>query len=375
VRMPLFHRMKRRGVLFSTLLLSSLLLAACGGNSPSILNPAGPVAGKEAGLFWFILVVATIVFVAVEAALIYSIVRFRERPNAPAPRQIHGNNTVELIWTIAPSIFLFAVLIGTIYTMFNLRQISGTGRPVDVKVVGHQWWWEFDYVNEGIVTADELHIPVGTVINASLQSTNVIHSFWVPELFGKTDVVPGHNNTSVFSADKTGTYRGLCTEYCGLQHAHMNFNVIVQSQDDYNAWVTAQQQAAAAKPTDQNALAGQNLFLGSGGCQGCHGIVGVNLKDYSHLKSGGSASGLIGPNLTHFGSRSFIGGGVLAWDPASCVVVAGSDGKPKIQNPGACGLYQWLKDPQGVKPGNDMTIRSLSDTEIAQLIAYLETLK
>jgi len=370
VRMPLFRRMKRRGVLFSVLLLSSLLLVACGENSPSILNPSGPVAAKEAGLFWFILVVATIIFVVVESVLIYSIVRFRERPNAAAPRQIHGNNTVELIWTIAPSLFLFAVLIGTIYTMFNLRDVSGTGRPVQVTVIGHQWWWEFDYVNEGIVTADELHIPVDTVINASLQSTNVIHSFWVPQLFGKTDVVPGHNNTTVFLADNTGTYRGLCTEFCGLQHAHMDFNVIVQSQDDYNAWVTAQQQAAAAKPTDPNALAGQNLFLTSGGCQGCHGIVGVNLKSYNDPK----ANLLIGPNLTHFGSRTWIAGGVLMWDPASCVVVAGPDGKPKIQNQDACGLYQWLHDPQGVKPGSDMVIRPLSDTEIAQLIAYLETL-
>ena len=370
MRKPLFRRMNRLGILFSALLLSSLLLAACGGNSTSILNPSGPVASREAGLFWFILVVATIIFVVVESALIYSIVRFRERPNAPAPRQIHGNNTVELIWTIAPSLFLFAVLIGTIYTMFSLRDFSGTGRPVDVKVVGHQWWWEFDYVNEGFVTADEMRIPVGTVINASLQSTNVIHSFWVPELFGKTDVVPGHNNTTVFKADKTGMYRGLCTEYCGLQHAHMDFNVIVVSQDDYNAWVTAQQQAAAAKPTAANALAGQNLCRGTGGCQGCHGIGGVNLQSFNAPK----ASALIGPNLTHFGSRRWIAGGVLTWDPASCVVVTGADGKPKIQNPDACGLYQWLHDPQAVKPGNDMMIRSLSDTEIAQLIAYLESL-
>ena len=375
MRMPLFRGMKRWGVILAALLLSSLLLAACGENSPSVLNPAGPVADKEAGLFWFILVVATIVFVAVEGALIYSIVRFRERPNAPAPRQLHGNNTVEIIWTVVPSVFLFAVLIGTIYTMFGLGQISGTGRPVDIKVVGHQWWWEFDYQDENIVTADEMRIPVGSVINVSLESTNVIHSFWIPEITGKTDVVPAHHNTKVFRADKIGMYRGLCTEYCGLQHAHMNFNVIVVSQNDYMSWVTAQQQAAAAKPTDPAALAGQQLFLGSGGCQGCHGIVGVNLKDNNYLNSGGSSSVLVGPNLTHFGSRRFIAGGVLSWDPASCVVISGSNGQPAIQNPSACGLYQWLHDPQGVKPGNDMNIRTLSDTEIAQLVAYLESLQ
>src|SRR6266446_5166710 len=146
--MPLFRGMKRWGVILAALLLSSLLLAACGENSPSVLNPAGPVADKEAGLFWFILVVATIVFVAVEGVLIYSIVRFRERPNSPAPKQIHGNNTIEVLWTIAPSLFLFAVLAGTIYTMFGLAQPPG--RNVEVKVVAHQWWWEFDYVHENI---------------------------------------------------------------------------------------------------------------------------------------------------------------------------------------------------------------------------------
>ncbi len=370
MRMPLFRGMKRWWVLLSALLLSSLLLAACGGNSPSILNPAGPVALKESNLFWFILVVATIVFVVVEGLLIYSIVRFRERPNSPEPTQTHGNTTVEIIWTIVPSLFLFVVLIGTIYTMFGLTSFSSTGRPLQVRVVGHQWWWEFDYLNENFVTADELHIPVGTRVEAQLQSNNVIHSFWVPELFGKTDVVPGHNNMSVFQADKIGEYRAQCTEFCGLQHAHMNFYVVVQSQDDYNAWVTSQQQAAASKPAEQIALAGQKLFAGSGGCAGCHGIVGVNLKSFNDPL----AKALIGPNLTHFGSRNQIAGGVLPWNPASCVVVTGSGGQPKIQNPDACGLYQWLHDPQAVKPGNDMVIRPLSDTEIAQLVAYLESL-
>ena len=373
MRMPLFRGMKRWGILLSALLLSSLLLAACGENSPSILNPKGPVAAKEAGLFWFILVVATIVFVAVEGVLIYSIVRFRERPNSPTPRQLHGNNTVELIWTIAPSVFLFAVLIGTIYTMFNLASFPGVTRTVNVRVVGHQWWWEFDYLDTSpnVVTADEMYIPVNTVIHVELLSNNVIHSFWVPELTGKTDVVPGHNNTKDFVADTTGVYRGLCTEYCGLQHAHMNYFVHAVSQDTYMTWLSAQEQLAAKTPTDPTAQAGQKVFLTTGGCQGCHGIVGVNLKSYNDPL----ANSLVGPNLTHFGSRTTIAGGILSWDPASCVVITGSNGQPAIQNPGACGLYQWLHDPQGVKPGNDMILpRPLSDTQIAELIAYLETL-
>jgi len=366
VRMPIFRGAKRRGIVLSLLLLASLLLAACGGNSPSILDTAGPVADREAGLFWFILAVATFVFVVVEAILIWSIVRYRERPNSPMPKQTHGNNTIEVLWTVAPSIFLFAVLVGTIYTMFGLAQPAG--RALNVQVVGHQWWWEFDYENDHIITADELVVPTGTVVHLDLKSDNVIHSFWVPQLTGKTDVVPGHDNTKWFQADKPGTYRGLCTEYCGLQHANMQLFVIAKSPDDYQTWLRGQQ-AAAQNPTDPNAVAGQKIFTTTGGCEGCHGIVGVNLSSFGDPK----ASVLIGPNLTHFGSRRTVAGGVLTWDPKSCVV-EGTGNDAHIVNQDSCSLYQWLHDPQGVKPGNDMNISPLSDTQIAQLVAYLESL-
>jgi cytochrome c oxidase subunit 2 len=346
--------------------MASLLLAACGETSPSVLNTAGPVADREAGLFWFILAVATFVFVVVEAILIWSIVRYRERPNSPTPRQTHGNNTIEVVWTIAPSIFLFAVLLVTIGTMFGLSQPAG--RSLNVQVVGHQWWWEFDYENEHITTADELVVPVGTVVHLDLKSENVIHSFWVPQLTGKTDVVPGHDNTKWFQADKPGTYRGLCTEYCGLQHANMQLFVIAKPLDEYQTWLRSQQ-ATAQNPTDPNALAGQQIFKTTGGCAGCHGIVGVNLKSFTDPV----ASALIGPNLTHFGSRSTIAGGVLSWNPNSCVV-EGSGSDVHIVNQDSCNLYRWLHDPQGVKTGNDMNIAPLSDTQIAQLVAYLESL-
>lgn len=379
MRTPLFRRMKRWAFGLPLVLLSSLLFASCG-NPPTILIPKGPVASQEANLFWFILVVATIVFVAVEGWLIFSIVRYRERPNTPQPRQLHGNNTVEIIWTVAPSIFLFAVLAGTIYTMFNLQNISGTGR-IEVQVVGHQWWWEFDYPNDHIATADTLYIPKGYVIQADLISNNVIHSFWIPEITGKTDVIPGHNNHQIFRADQPGVYRGICAEYCGTQHAHMEFNVVVFDRyDEYTAWISSQQRAAQT-PTDTLALNGQKVFAGAGGCTGCHGIVGVNLKsaDSATTTAGVPTSSLKGPNLTHFGSRSLIAGGVLAasdnhtWanDPA-CSIVNG-----QVANKDACGLYQWLHDPGAVKPGNDMAgvTSGLSDKDIIALIAYLESLQ
>jgi cytochrome c oxidase subunit 2 len=368
VRMPIFRGAKRRwGITLSVLVLASLLLAACGEGAPSILNPAGPVAAKEAGLFWFILVVATIVFVVVEFILIWSIFRFRERPNSPTPRQIHGNDKIEVAWTIAPSIFLFAVLIGTIYTMFSLNQ--PTGNTLNVQVVGHQWWWEFDYENAHVTTADELVVPTNTIIHLDLKSDNVIHSFWVPQLTGKTDVIPGHDNTKWFEADTPNQkYLGECAELCGLEHANMRFYVITKTPDDFQTWLTGQQQAAQ-NSSDPNAQAGKALFMGQGGCVGCHGIVGVNLKSFSDPL----AQKLIGPNLTHFGSRRTIAGAVLTWDPSSCVV-QGTGSSAQIVNEQNCGLWQWLHDPQAVKPGNDMHIPQLTDNQIALLVAYLESL-
>ena len=381
MRMPIFRGMKHWGKILPVVLLSSLLFAACGGNSPSILNPTGPVAAQQANFFWFILVVATFVFVVVEGVLIWSIIRYRERANTPAPRQSHGNNTIEIIWTIVPSVFLFAVLGGTIYTMFNLTNISslpGSIPSIQVAAVGHQWWWEFDYPNQHVVTADTLYLPQGAVVNVDLISRNVIHSFWVPSLTGKTDVIPGHLNTKIFRADVPGEYRGMCAEYCGTQHAHMNFNVVVLTTNDFNAWVSNEQQHAQT-PTDALALQGQKIFTGVGGCTACHGIVGVNLDSFDAAKtsSGLPSTALVGPNLTHFAERNLIAGGVLiatdghnwANDPA-CQLVNG-----RLVDKNSCGLYQWLHDPQAVKPGNDMVIGSLTDSQIYALIAYLQSLK
>jgi cytochrome c oxidase subunit 2 len=366
--------MKRWGLLLSAILLSSLLIAACGEEPQTTLSPAGHVAAREADLFWFILIIATMIFVFVEGWLILTIVRYRARPNSPEPKQIHGNNLAEIIWTAAPSLFLFLVLGGTIYEMFQLQQPPGD--KLEVRVVGHQWWWEFDYLKYPssststgyIVTADTLYVPNNTIVQLDLTSNNVIHSFWIPALTGKTDVIPGHTNTMWFKADpgKTGIFRGACAEYCGTQHAHMNFVVQIFDQGGFNAWVSTQQ-GAAQTPTDPLAAKGKSIFTGAGGCQGCHGIVGVNLTSMNDPKG----AALVGPNLTHFGSRRSIAGDTLEWDPASCQI--GSDGK--LVNKDACNLYKWLHDPQGVKPGSDMVIGQLSDDQITALIAYLESLK
>jgi cytochrome c oxidase subunit II len=386
--MPFFRGTKRLASMVSLVILSSLLFAACD-SSPSILDPKGTVAHQESDLFWIMLGLSTFVFVAVEGWLIFAIVRYRSRPNTPEPRQIHGNNTVELIWTIAPAIVLFILLAFTIKTMFALAEPSASN-TIEVQAIGHQWWWEFRYVNYGlngnntsITTADSLYVPPNTNVHVDLISDNVIHSFWIPALTGKTDVIPGHTNTLWFSADTPGVYRGECAEYCGTQHAHMDFDVVVfNTGDQFNTWVSGQQALAATPAGGSLAAQGEAIFKGAGGCTGCHGIVGVDIANWNATTTtfGIPVSSLKGPNLTHFGARHLIAGGILAttnsglganWsnDPA-CQIV-----NNQVRDPANCGLYQWLMDPQGVKPGNDMIIGQLTPAQVNQLIAYLESLQ
>ncbi len=331
-------------------LLIALLLAGCGNTSlndithtPNLLDPQGPIALKESNLFWGILIIATLVFVIVFSVLVYSIIKFRARPDSPEPTQTHGNTRIEIAWTIAPSVVLVGVLIGTIATMFSIQQPS-TPNTITVNAVGHQWWWEFQYPDQHFVTADEMWVPTGTVVHINLVSDNVIHSFWVPQLTGKTDVIPGHDNSMWLQADTAGWYRGECAEFCGTQHAHMDFLVHAVPAADYQTWVSQQQQVAAT-PTDALALAGQKYFS-SAACIGCHAINGVTTTDQSKL---------IGPNLTHFGGRQWIAGGVVSNTPAN--------------------LAAWLRDPQAVKDGSDMPNLGLTQDQINELVAYLESLK
>lgn len=360
LRMPFRSKWARWAGVTLLALLSVALFAGCGAVSPTapanhktpnMLDPKGPVALRESDLWWIILIIGTFVFVVVTTALIIAVVRFRDRPGAAPARQFSGNTRLELAWTIAPSIVLFAVLAVTIGTMFALAQPTNQ-KTITVTAVGHQWWFEFQYPNDNVVVADELHVPVGTVVHVDLRSDNVIHSFWIPQLAGKTDMIPGHANSMWFKADVVGQYRGECAEFCGTQHAHMDFLVIAQTQADYNAWLATQKQPAQQPQTAQ-ATQGKKLFI-SAGCAGCHYINGVNQS---------VPTAQIGPNLTHFGNRDWIAGGVL-------------DNTP--QN-----LYQWVYHAQSVKNGSDMPsfdgtspgYTKLTPTQVDALVAYLEGLK
>ena len=337
--MPFRSNVKKYGAAFAVLLCAAALGAWA--HPPNILNPHGYVALAESNLFWFILVIATAIFVLVMSFFVYSIIRYRARPGAPEPVQRHGNSALEIAWTVIPTVVLLGVLGTTLYTLLSAIQQPTGVKTITVDAIGHQWWWEFHYDGQGVTTADELHVPVNTVIHVNLVSDNVIHSFWIPDLAGKTDVIPGHDNYMWFKSDTPGAYRGECAEFCGTQHANMDFEVVVDSQSTYDAWI-ANQKLPAAKPTSALAVEGAALFA-SKTCIGCHVITGVN------------SGHLIGPNLTHFASRQLIAGGVL-----------------DNNNPN---LATYLRNPQAVKNGIDMPNLNLSQSEIDALVAYLDTLK
>jgi cytochrome c oxidase subunit II len=374
VRMPVFRRTKRGLLVLIGLLLSSILFAAC--NEPaSILDTAGPVAFYELVMFWVIIVLAVIVFIGVDGALIYAIMRFRARPDSPRPRQLHGDMRLELLWTVIPSFLLLILLVATIGILVRVSPEAEptTGPKVNVTAIGHQWWWEFYYNDYHFSTADSLVVPKDATVHVDLFSNNVIHSLWVPKVTGKTDVVPGHKNTKWFKVDKPGTYIGICAEYCGTQHANMKFNVVAKDPDAFETWKHGQLELATNPAKGTLADAGKTLFLNN--CTSCHGIVGENAKSYPDTPQrcngdNDSASDCpVGPNLTHFASRDLIAGGVLEHDSAKCADPAAKDFFE------TCALAKWLKDPQGIKPGNDMAIGPLSDDDIRKLVAYLETLK
>lgn len=326
---------------FIYLISAGLLLSGCSLTDLRVLNPGGYIAGKETSLFWIVLAMSAVVFLIVDGGLVVILIRNHERKGDGAPpRQIYDNRLIEAIWTGIPVVIVVALFVMTVVTMRAVAAPAPSPNDVNVSVVGHQWWWEFDYPGLGIKTANEMHIPVGAKVQISLTSVDVIHSFWVPELAGKTDVIPGQNNTMWLTSDKVGTYVGQCAEFCGAEHARMYFRVIVQSQADYAAWV-ANMQKPPAPPTDPVAIQGKQLVT-QGVCQGCHTIDGTNMK------------GTIGPNLTHLFSRDTFAGGSYPLTQENMII--------------------WLQDSGSMKPGNDMQNVHVPDQDLQAILAYLSTL-
>jgi cytochrome c oxidase subunit 2 len=330
-----------------TALSLAAVLSGCAG-SPTFLSPASPIAGDEAGLYRVIVYMAAGVFVLVEGILIYSVLHFRRRrDDASEPRQIYGNSRLEVIWTGTPVLLVATLFVLTIRTMGAVAAPAAASSDIQLKIVGHQWWWEFDYPDLGIVTANELHIPVGANVHATLESVDVIHSFWVPQLSGKVDVIPGQTNTIWFHSDQPGEYHGQCAEFCGLNHANMRIVAVVESKADFDAWVANQQLPPPAPqgPTEQSAVD----LITHGICSNCHALGAPPPPP-----PGEQPKKLIGPNLNHLMSRSVFAGATFELTPEN--------------------LKRWLQDTQKMKPGNDMVVK-LKPEEIDALMAYLTRLK
>jgi cytochrome c oxidase subunit 2 len=323
--------------------LSTIALAGCA-STHNILAPFSPAASETANLFYFVFWIAVVIFILVEGLLVWFVLRYQRRAQNEVPEQYHGNTRLEVTWTVIPALILMVVFALTIRTMGQAGPASAPAQGLPIKVVGHQWWWEIQYNDGKVLTASDLHIPAGQVVNIVLNSDNVIHSFWVPALMGKTDVVPTHDNKTWLMSSIPGTYAGQCAEFCGAQHAHMLFQVIVQPQAEFQTWLNNQAQPPAEPAAGSLAAQGKDLLLNPRYlCVGCHTVNGTTAK------------GVTGPNLTHVASRSCFAG---------CMFEFNHDN-----------LTKWLTSPQAMKPDTIMKIPQLTPDEINALTAYVESLK
>jgi len=289
----------------------------------------------EAQVIWVV-----IIFMGVLLATLFILVRFRARPGAPDPQHVHGHTGLEIAWTIAPAVILTLVAVPTVETIYKTQSTPPPG-SLHVRVIGHQWWWEFQYPELGVVTGSELHVPIGRTVAVDIESADVLHSFWFPVIGGKRDAVPGRVNHIAFKADTTGTFPGQCAELCGVSHANMRMKLVVSTPAEFEAWVAAQKLGPMTPDSTSLAGKGRQLFMASA-CVACHTISGVS-------------AGVIGPNLTHVGSRSSIAGALY-------------DNTPEL-------LGQWLNNPPGRKPGSLMPNLGLTQDQVAALVAYLTSLK
>jgi cytochrome c oxidase subunit 2 len=313
---------------------------------PSIFAPESTPAHSIMRLSVLVLAIAGIIFVVVTSLLAYAVIRFRRRPNddGTEPAQIYGSGPVEAAWTTVPILIVAVLTLTTarvIHEIQDARQPSGT---VEVQVIGHQWWWEFRYPKLGIVTANEMHVPMSQVDSRrptflDLRSADVVHSFWVPRLAGKTDLIPNKINSMWIEPERTGLFLGQCAKYCGTQHAKMLLRVYVDTPEDFDRWVQGQKKSAQTDPT---VAAGRRVFEQTA-CINCHAVRGT------------VGDGRFGPDLTHLMSRDTIGSGALSNSPEM--------------------LRGWIKAPDTLKPGVLMPAMNLNPDDLDKLTAYLLTLK
>lgn len=371
----------RRLVTFGSMAVVALVaLAACTDDySPySTLSPRTSAAEDIQGIYKLVFWMALVVFIGVQFAIAYVVLRYRRRgDDNTRPPQIHGNKTLEVVWTIIPAIVLLVIFIPTVSIMYDHAEDAEGGDYV-IEVYGKQWWWEVHYPYMGVegedgvktplVTANEIYVPVGQDIQIKLFSNNVIHSFYVPQLIGKMDVIPGHENEISFTVPEAGRYFGECAEFCGDSHAWMRFQVIAVEQDQFDSWVAAQNGApSSAAQTYGTDDAGQVTYPQEFGiCIACHRVNGtpaqfspIGLEEEAGTKDAPGAARTSGPNLGLYACRSTIGAGIL----------------PNTLED----LKAWLRDPGSIKPGNYMATviepGTLSEDAIDAIANFLFSLE
>jgi cytochrome c oxidase subunit II len=304
-----------------------------------IFDNASSQAAAISGLFKVVLVICGVILVIVTSMVGVSLIRFRQRTGEEEPRPYFGNRKLEIIWTVGPTLIIIWLFV---LTARGMRQSDPpANRQPDLIVIGHQWWWEVRYPQTGVVTANEIHIPVGQKWLVRLESADVIHDFWVPALARKMQMIPGQTNHIWLEADASGTYDGTCAEYCGAEHSWMRFSVIAESSSVFDAWLRGQENPAAIPAVD-SVQSGLKIFQAMT-CVNCHSIRGVSIAANA------------APDLTHLADRTILGAGVLSNTETN--------------------LFRWLKNPQAIKSGCFMPNLKLTDAQAGALTSYLETLK
>ena len=353
--------MQMRGTKYSTtlaivricgvVLLSVARAAATESAAPSmsptnIFAPVSTPAKSIFGLSIFVLAVTAAIFTVVFALLVYTVVKFRKKAtdNGREPPQVYGSNQVEIAWTVIPVLIVVALFMATARVIASVQKAVPDSNAIQVVAIGHQFWWEYRYPGLNVVTANELHVPVSdpehpTPTFIKLLSADTDHSFWVPRLAGKTDLIPNHPNSMWIDPQETGLYLGQCAQYCGTQHAKMLLRVYVQSHENFDRWIQQQEQTAFV--TD--AVAEGRRVFETTACINCHAV------------SGTVANGRFGPDLSHLMSRDTIAAGAALNTPEN--------------------LRLWIQKPEAIKPGSLMPAMELTDRELDALTAYLETLR
>ena len=335
------------------ILIAGVLLAAslCGASTladhpvSNIFDAHSTPAESIRHLSFFVLSITGLIFLVVFSLLSYAVVKFRSGAAGAErePAQVYGSTEIELAWTVIPILIVAVLFLATARVIHGIQDAPRPAGAVELTAIGHQFWWEFRYPGLGVVTANELHVPVSdpadpTPTFLKLLSADTDHSFWVPQLAGKTDLIPNRVNDMWLDPHEAGLFLGQCAQYCGTQHAKMLLRVYVDSPEDFNAWVRGQQQPANQ---DGREAAGRHVFE-STACLNCHAIAGTN------------GTGRFGPDLTHLMSRHTIAAGAAENTPEN--------------------LRLWIQNPDAIKPGSLMPAMKLSDPELDALVGYLETL-